>query len=72
MEANGHNQQVFVKNLVHGDTDHLFLCIIQLLLPPLQSLFANYQYGDDEVLPADEVRQVLGALYANMGKFQVD
>lgn len=25
------------------------------LLPPLQSLFANYQWGDDSVLPADEV-----------------
>jgi hypothetical protein len=43
----------------------------QLLLPALQSLFANYQYGDDQVLPADEVRQVLGALYSNVGKFQV-
>lgn len=28
------------------------------LLPSLQTLFANFQYGESSVLPADEVRAV--------------
>lgn len=41
------------------------------ILPPLQSLFANYQYGEEEVLPADDVREVLSAAYAQQGKFRI-
>ena len=42
-----------------------------LLLPNLQSLFVNYAYGEDAVLPADDVRTVLSALYADQGKFKI-
>uniref|UniRef100_A0A7S2SPQ2 USP domain-containing protein n=1 Tax=Rhizochromulina marina TaxID=1034831 RepID=A0A7S2SPQ2_9STRA len=41
------------------------------LLPAMQSLFANYLYGEDNVLPADEVRLVLGSLYSRTGQFQI-
>ena len=42
-----------------------------MILPPLETLFANYKYGDDEVLPADDVRQVLSTLYQRAGRFQM-
>ena len=42
-----------------------------MILPPLETLFANYKYGDDLVLPADDVRQVLSTLYARAGRFQM-
>ena len=42
-----------------------------LLLPALHTLFANFQYGDDTVLPADEVRAVLSSLFASSGHFQI-
>ena len=41
------------------------------LLPALQSLFASYQYGDDQVLPADEVRRVLSSNFAGTGHFKM-
>ncbi len=41
-----------------------------VLLPSLQSLFANYRYGEEKVLPPDEVRCVMGSLYSQLGRFK--
>jgi len=41
------------------------------LLPSVISLFANYLYGEDNILPSDEVRQVLSSLYEDKGRFRL-